>query len=294
MPASRHPVPASQSPPTGIGGALSGFVARRAAAATLEERDPAYIERALPPLWAFLNVWFRPEIHGLDRIPAEGPVLLVGNHSGGNVAPDTLVFTLAFIRHFGVQREFFQLAHDLVAASPAHASLHRFGTVAASHGNAHRALERGAALLVYPGGDWEVHRPVWQGHRVEFHGRDGFVRLALHEHVPIVPVVSIGGQETALFITRGERLAHATRVDQLFHLHVLPISIALPWGLNVGDLMGHVPLPAKVTIEVLDPIDLDERYGPAPDVSTIYDDVVELMQHALDDLAARRHWPILG
>ncbi len=31
----------------------------------------------------------------------------------------------------------------------------------------------------------------------------------------------------------------------------MPISVAMPWGLNVGDLFGHLPLPAKITIEVL-------------------------------------------
>ena len=66
-----------------------------------------------------------------------------------------------------------------------------------------KALEAGAALLVYPGGDWEVHRPSWERNKVDFAGRKGFVRLALDAGVPIVPVVSIGGQETALFLSRG-------------------------------------------------------------------------------------------
>jgi 1-acyl-sn-glycerol-3-phosphate acyltransferase len=55
-------------------------------------------------------------------------------------------------------------------------------------------------VLVYPGGDWEAHRPSWHGTRVEFAGREGFVRLALATGVPICPVVSIGGQETAPFL----------------------------------------------------------------------------------------------
>ena len=40
-------------------------------------------------------------------------------------------------------------------------------------------------------------------------------------------------------------------VDRLARLKVLPISIAIPWGLNVGDMLGHIPLPAKITIETL-------------------------------------------
>jgi 1-acyl-sn-glycerol-3-phosphate acyltransferase len=118
-------------------------------------------------------------------------------------------------------------------------------------GNAARALDTGAAVLVYPGGDYETHRPSCESARVDFDHRHGFITLALERGLPIVPVVSIGGQETALFLARGERLAHALSLDRALHLHVLPISLALPWGVNVGDLLGHVPLPAKITVQVL-------------------------------------------
>src|SRR5207302_8154706 len=98
-------------------------------------------------------------------------------------------------------------------AVPWLASLRRFGTVAASPSNAKEALDSGAALLVYPGGDYDVHRRTWLGNRVDFGGRKGFIRLALEQGVPIVPVVSVGGQETALFLTRGEGLARMLWLD---------------------------------------------------------------------------------
>lgn len=260
----------------------------------LQERDPDYIRRALPYTWPLIAAWFRPEIRRLDRIPASGPVLLVGNHSGGNVAPDTLALTLAFYRRFGAERPFFQLAHHLVMRAPWLSLLRRYGTIEATWEGALAALNLSAAVLVYPGGDWEAHRPFWHGHRIEFAGREGFVRLALAADVPIVPVVSIGGQETALFLTRGARAAHALQLDRRFRLKVLPVSLALPWGLDVGDLFGHLPLPAKITIQVLEPIDLHERYGPAPDVHAVYDSVTALMQRTLDELAAQRRWPVIG
>jgi 1-acyl-sn-glycerol-3-phosphate acyltransferase len=221
-------------------------------------------------------------------------VLLVGNHSGGNMTPDTVVFTLAFNTYFGVERPFFQLAHNLVLSMPGLGSLRRFGTVAASPANARKALESGAALLVYPGGDYEVHRPSWQGNRVDFGGRKGFIRLALAQDVPIVPVVAIGGQETALFISRGEGLARMFALDRLFRLKVLPISLALPWGLNVGDMFGHIPLPAKITVETLPPIDLRAEFGPDPDPDEVYDHLIRLMQDTLDALSAERRLPVLG
>jgi 1-acyl-sn-glycerol-3-phosphate acyltransferase len=233
-------------------------------------------------------------VRGLGNIPEEGPVLLVGNHSGGNVTPDTTVFTLAFNSYFGVERAFYQLAHNLVLSMPGLSKLRKFGTVAASPENAEKALAAGAALLVYPGGDYEVHRPSWKRHVVDFAGRKGFIRLALERDVPIVPVVSIGGQETALFLSRGEGLARLLRLDKLFRLKVLPISIAPPWGLNVGDMLGHIPLPAKITVEALPPIDLREEFGPDVDVDDAYDHILRLMQDTLEALAAERRFPVLG
>ncbi|MCW2992435.1 MAG: 1-acyl-sn-glycerol-3-phosphate acyltransferase [Solirubrobacterales bacterium] len=275
-------------------GALAGAVSSRIPVADLDERDPDFIRERLPGLWLLASLYFRGEVRGLGNIPEDGPVLLVGNHSGGNLTPDTNVFTLAFCAYFGVERRFYQLAHNLVLSMPGLGMLRKFGTVAASPDNMRKALESGAALLVYPGGDYEVHRPSWEGNKVDFGGRKGFIRQALRHEVPIVPVVSIGGQQTALFLSRGETLAKALALDKMFRLKVLPISIAAPWGLNVGDMLGHIPLPAKITIEVLPPIHLREEFGQDPDVDEIYDHVMRLMQETLDALASERRYPVIG
>src|SRR5438034_2863077 len=262
--------------------------------ADLDERDPDYIRESLPRLWLLASLWFRGEVRGLGNIPEEGPVLLVGNHSGGNLTPDTTVFTLAFCAYFGVERAFYQLAHNLVLSMPGLGFLRKFGTVAASPDNAQKALSSGAALLVYPGGDYEVHRPSWERHKVDFDGRKGFIRLALEQDVPIVPVVAIGGQETALFLSRGRTLAKRLGLDRAFRLKVLPISLALPWGLNIGDFLGHFPLPAKITVEALPPIHIREEFGENPDLAEVYDHVMRMMQETLDALAAERRFPVIG
>jgi 1-acyl-sn-glycerol-3-phosphate acyltransferase len=275
-------------------GELAGQVERRIPRGDLDERDPDYIRERLPLMWLLASIWFRGEVRGLGNIPDSGPVLLVGNHSGGNMTPDTILFTLAFSTFFGVERRFYQLAHNLVLAMPWLAPLRKFGTVAASPSNASEALDSGAALLVYPGGDYEVHRPTWSGNKVDFGGRKGFIRLALEKEVPIVPVVSIGGQETALFLTRGEGLARMLWLDRLLRLKVLPISLALPWGLNVGDMLGHIPFPSKLTVETLPAIDLRVQFGPDPDIDEVYDHVIRLMQETLDALASERRLPVIG
>jgi 1-acyl-sn-glycerol-3-phosphate acyltransferase len=285
---------------TMLGGVTSGAVnavAERARgmvpAADLDERDTDYIRETLPGLWALASVYFRAEVRGLHHVPKEGPVLLVGNHSGGMMAPDMFVFVLAFSTYFGVERPFYQLAHNGVVAGPTGPLVRKYGTVAADPRNAELALESGAAVLVYPGGDYEVFRPSWQQGKVDFGGRTGFVRLALRLGVPIQPIVSIGSQETALFLTRGERLARLTGLDRALRLKTLPIIVGLPFGVMPA-IFGHIPLPAKITVQVMEKIDLRERYGKEPDVAQINRDILGAMQDVLTSLRQERRLPVIG
>jgi 1-acyl-sn-glycerol-3-phosphate acyltransferase len=263
-------------------------VVSRVPKADLDQRDPDYIRDQLPSTWLLASLYFRADVQHLDRIPEQGPVLLVGNHSGGNVPPDTFVFTLAFCSYFGVERPFYQLAHNLVVSAPPLGWLRKFGTVAANHDNARLALESGAALLVYPGGDYEVFRPSWERHKVDFDGRMGYVKLAREAGVPIVPVASVGGQEAALFLSRGQWLAKLLKADKLLRLKSIPISLAFPWGLNISDLAGHIPLPTKISIEVQHPIDVDG------DDQAVHDKVMASLQGGVDRLASRRRFPVIG
>ena len=256
------------------------------------EWDPDYIRATLPIFGPLFRTYFRSEVRGLEKIP-HGPSLLVGNHSGGTVIADTFVFAVEFYEHYGPCRRFHQLAHDVAVRVPG-TGIRRYGTLAANHENAKRAFKLGAPVLVYPGGDYETFRPSWHSDRVEFGGRKGWIRLALEEGVPIVPVVAIGGQETALFVTRGERAARLIGLDRFARIKVLPVSLGPPFGLNVLDLPGRLPLPAKITLEVLDPIDLRDRFGPDPDIDAVYEEVTDEMQETLNDLADERILPVVG
>jgi 1-acyl-sn-glycerol-3-phosphate acyltransferase len=267
-------------------------VSSRVPKADLDQRDPDYIREQLPGLWLLASLYFRADVRGLDRIPANGPVLLVGNHSGGNLPPDTFVFTLAFCSYFGVERPFYQLAHNLVVSMPGLGSLRKFGTVAANHDNASLALQSGGALLVYPGGDYEVFRPSWKRHEVDFGGRKGYVKLAREAGVPIVPIASVGGQEAALFLDRGQWLARLLGVDKMARLKSVPILLAPPWGLAVSDMVPRLPLPTKIAIEVQDPIDADDIAASDDDV--INDKVLSSLQAGVDRLAADRRFPVIG
>jgi hypothetical protein len=59
-------------------------------------------------------------------------------------------------------------------------------------------------------------------------------------------------------------------------------------------MMGHIPLPSKITVETLPAINLRQEFGPEPDPTEVYDHLTRVMQDALDALAAERRLPVIG
>ena len=104
-------------------------------------------------------------------------------------------------------------------------------------------------------------------------------------------MVAIGGQETALFLGQGRRFARALGVDRRLRLKVVPAAIGPPFGLTVLDLPGRIPLPAKISVRVLKPIDLRDRLGSRPDPEEGYKLVTSTMQRTLTRLSNERTLP---
>ena len=257
------------------------------------EWDPSLIRRMMALGGPMFKLYFRSEVRDIDRIPPGG-ALIVSNHSGGPATVDVPTLWLKFFETFGYDRPMYTLGLDLLFTGPLAAVMKHLGMIRASRDNAIGALRSGAVVVVFPGGDNDAMRPTSQQAVIDFSGRTGYVTTAIEAGVPIVPVVAIGGQETALFLTRGERLSHVLALDRLLRLKVVPIQIAPPFGLTVLDLPGRLPLPSQITIQVLPRIDLRRRFGPDPDEEAVYHAVTAIMQEALDELSAERDLPVLG
>jgi 1-acyl-sn-glycerol-3-phosphate acyltransferase len=253
--------------------------------------DPVTVRRLMAGLRPAVKGWLRSEVRGLDRIPPGG-VLLVSNHSGGALPTDMPVFACDFYQKFGIGRPLYGLAHDVVLSGPTAGLMRRLGLIRANRANAASALRSGGAVMVFPGGDYDAYRPTWQQHTINFRGRMGYVRTAIEAGVPIVPMVSIGGQEGQLYLSRGMWLAEKLGIKELMRTDILPISLGLPFGLALIPL--NVPLPTKVVTQVLDPIDIEAAFGKDPDVEAVDAHVRSVMQEALNDLAAQRRFPIIG
>lgn len=256
-------------------------------------RDAEYIGKWLPILRMVVKIWYRSEVRDIDRIPADGGALIVSNHSGGLIAMDVPIIAVAFHDHFGTERHLYTLAHDLLFTGSIERSVRRAGFVEATRSNASAVLKSGAVTIVFPGGDYDTFRPFWASTKIDFAGRKGYVRTALEADVPIIPVVSHGGQEDQLHLWRAERLARLLRLDKVLRTAYAPMTIGFPFGLTFG-FPPNLPLPTKIVTQVLFPIDIREEFGDDPDIDAVDREVRRRMQRALDSLARERRFPVIG
>ncbi|AFC47546.1 MULTISPECIES: lysophospholipid acyltransferase family protein [Mycobacterium] len=254
--------------------------------------DPGFTQRFLAATEPLARRWFRFEVRGLESMPPEGGALVVGNHSGGILTPDVLIFGAAFYRKFGYKRPLYTLGHDGMFAGPVAGWLARLGLIRANSKNAARALRAGGVVLVFPGGIYDAYRPTVAENVIDFNGRTGYVRAAIEAQVPIVPVVSIGGQEGQLFLTRGTWLAKRLGLSR-WRSDILPVTVGLPFGLSMI-MPPNLPLPTKIVSQVLEPIDVVTQFGDTPDAVEVDEHVRAAMQQALDGLARERRFPVLG
>jgi fatty-acyl-CoA synthase len=103
--------------------------------------------------------------------------------------------------------------------------------------------------------------------------------------------VAIGGQETALFLTRGEGLARGLRLDRVLGVDRLPLSLGPPWGVNIGGVLGYVPFPVQVTVQLLPALTMPEGAAPDDAAASLARDLAAAVQSAFAALADERHPP---
>ena len=262
-------------------------------AADLSLRDPDFLTKVMPFLRLVMKKYFRSDVRDIGRVPEEGGVLIVSNHSGGLMPMDVPIVAVAFDEHFGADRAIYTLAHDMLFTGAAGAPMRKAGFVNATRENAHRILTSGAVTIVFPGGDFDSFRPTSKQALIDFNGRTGYVRTALEADVPIVPIVSIGGQESQLYLWHGEPLAKLFGLQKLMRSDYFPVSLGFPFGLTFA-FPPNLPLPTKITTQVLDPVHIRAEFGDDPDIAEVDAEIRSRMQDALDGLSRARRFPIIG
>jgi len=272
--ASRHSVPLD-------GWALTG-------------RNPAVLVEMMPLMKWFYDDYYRVSSDGWEHVPTDEPVMFVGSHNGGLPAPDMHMLLYDWCRRFGTEKPLYGLMSPKVwdvFPAVAHVAV-QMGAVRAHPKMGIAALNQKANVAVYPGGIQDVFRPYSQRHKIYFHNRKGFIKLAIKKGVPIVPMISCGAHSTFVVL--------ADLYPQMKALHdrgmpwvlgidpeAFPIYLGLPWGLAAGPL-PHIPPPVKIHTRICPPIYFERQGAEALRDSDYIDRcfyrVKDEMQKALDQL----------
>ena len=261
------------------------------AASDVAARDPELVTLMLDLYRILAKLYFRVRVDGVENVPAEGPVLLVGNHNGGFLPNEAFYAALAIHDHLGPRRAVYALAHDFVFEDPIlRRYAGRLGMLRAGRESARHAFAAGGAVLVYPGSDLDTFRPFRDRNKIVLGGRTGFLELALEERVPIVPVVTAGAHEQFIVLFRGDKLARLVRAHEWGRTEVVPIVLSFPWGITSG-FVPYLPLPAQATVAFGPAMTWpDARAGDPVAIERCYRDVSARMQAMLDRLAEGRRF----
>ena len=242
------------------------------------------------------NTYFRSFVLGSKNIPSD-PALFVGVHGGGIISPDLVLAGLAFHRKFNFERPIFGLAHRMLFYVPVwNRFLMGIGGIAGTRENALKVLRNGHALIVYPGGEYDVARTFARRNAVNFEGRVGFVRVALEAGVPIVPVGAIGGQGTWFVVTENRGLASRLHTRNWLDVKTLPITVCLPWGLTFS-YVPFLPLPARIAVAYGAPMHFKPSEGEKKDPryhAWVRDTVQAAVRGLVDELLEASGHPGMG
>jgi 1-acyl-sn-glycerol-3-phosphate acyltransferase len=275
---------------------VSGWVSDRASEWTLDGPDFGLLELQKYFWNPLMDYWFRMEVEGWDNLPG-APALLIGIHSGGPFPWDAWTVGVQWWRHFGRERPLHGTAHDALMATPVvGAYFRRMGCLPARADSITAALAAGRDVALWPGGERDSLRRWDQRDEAILAGRMGFVKLAIHTGVPIVPIATVGGADAMPVLLSGRRLAKAMRLDKLARLKMFPIAVQAPWGISPA-LLPEIPFPTKIRTAFQAPVDIEgdpERARDDDYVHDRYEAVQDSIQAGMDALARRRKLPLFG
>jgi 1-acyl-sn-glycerol-3-phosphate acyltransferase len=240
--------------------------------------DEGLTKQVLRPLVKPLyENYFRVKTLGIDRIPDEGPALLIANHSG-TIPLDSVMMQYAVGTEHPKERLVRTVGADLVWQLPLIGPLARkSGNVVACDEDAYELIRRGELVGVFPEGFKGVGKGWQQRYKLQRFGRGGFIEVALRSRVPIIPVSIVGAEEAFPMIGNAAPLA------KLLGFPYFPITPTFPL---LGPL-GLLPLPSRWVMEFGDPIPMDDYPADAADDAMLVFDLTDRIRDTIQQMLYR-------
>lgn len=222
--------------------------------------------------WFYRN-YFTVTVHDIEKVPATGRAMLVGNHSGGLPVDGGMVLVSMIL-----EKNPPRLVHGMVEKFAQTLPLvstwfSRVGQFTGLPEHALSLLEDERVLMIFPEGAKGTGKLYKDRYRLVDFGT-GFMRLALKTGSPVVPFAFVGGEEA---------LASHTHFDFMARLVGTPY-----WP--VPSYLIPLPLPIACDIHYGDPMHLSGDGTEADEVVLQHvEEVKERISRLIEQGRAIRH-----
>ena len=241
-------------------------------APTPEEKAPASArdladQVKLAAVSAFLQPWrwmFHPVFHGLENIPASGPLLFVGNHTLYGLIDIPLLFDELWNRRRIFLRGLADRGHyqvplwrDLLTSC---------GAVLGTRENCSALMKAGESIVVFPGGAREVFKSRAEKYKLLWKERHGFAKLAVEHGCTVVPFASVGVEDAYdILFDRDDWLA--TPLGKIAMKLGMREDALMPIARGIGPTL--IPRPARIYFRVMPPIETAHYGGAAAGLDAV-------------------------
>lgn len=182
-----------------------------------------------------MRLIFRIEIKG--DIP-EGQVLIVSNHNIGALIESHSLLFLMYKREN--TKPIFGFTHPFIFKIPGMKQYFEWlGAVPATYDVAEEIFKSGNSLLIFPGGNRQAVRPVWEYKKNSFSWSSGWAKIAIQNNVSVVPVTFKNSHFVNPVLFTSKFLANIMILPRVLGVKWMPVSIAqilfatvCAWGLN--------------------------------------------------------------
>ncbi len=212
--------------------------------------------------------YFRVQVSGLEHVPPTGRIMLVPNHSG-QLPLDGVMLGVAMARNPAGPRAPRAMIERFFPTVPFVGNfLNGLGAVVGDPVNCGAMLEHEEAIIVFPEGIRGSGKVWHKRYQLQRFGT-GFMHLAMRHDTPIIPVGIVGCEET---------------MPSFSDLK----PIARPLGLPYIPLGLPVPLPARVYIEIGEPIHFDDDCESEAAIAPRIEQVKQAIRALIDQGLAKR------